>query len=111
VRGGCYPRIMSRREALTDEQWAIIAPLIPPSLRRADGRGRSTQHDDRAVLNGVLWLLCTGAAWADLPERFPSGSTCFRYFGAWVKAGVLRKILGALVRHWEIKVRSMGLSA
>jgi transposase len=77
---------MARREELTDEQWAMLAPLIPVQPRRADGRGRSLKHDDRAVLNGVLWALRTGAAWADLPERFPSGSTCFRRFSRWVKA-------------------------
>ncbi len=94
---------MSRREELTDEQWAIIEPLIPPSLRRADGRGRPIKHDDRAVLNGILWVLRTGAAWADLPERFPSGSTCFRRFSGWAKAGVLHNILEALARHLEGK--------
>ena len=102
---------MSRREELTDEHWAIIEPLIPPPLPRADGRGRPIQHDDRAVLHGALWVLRTGAAWEELSERFPSGSTCFLCFGAWVKARVLRKILEALVRHWEIKVRSMWRSA
>ena len=92
---------MSRREELTDEQWAIIEPLIPPPLRRPDGRGRPIKHDDRAVLNGILWVLRTGAAWAGLPERFPSGSTCFRRFSGWTKAGVWHNILEALARHLE----------
>jgi transposase len=92
---------MSRREELTDEQWAIIEPMMPPLRRRADGRGRPIKHDDRAVLNGVLWVLRTGAGWADLPERFPSGSTCFRRFSVWAKAEVLREILKALARHLE----------
>jgi transposase len=92
---------MSRREELTDAQWAIVEPLIPPPLRRLNGRGRPIKHADRAVLNGILWVLRTGAAWADLPERFPSGSTCFRRFSRWIKAGVLRNILEALARHLE----------
>jgi transposase len=92
---------MARREELTDEQWAILEPLIPAPVRRADGRGRPEVHSDRAVLNGVLWVLRTGAAWADLPDRFPSGSTCFRRFSRWVKAGVMRQILEALARHLE----------
>jgi transposase len=92
---------MARREELTDEQWALLAPLIPVQPRRADGRGRPLTHEDRAVLNGVLWVLRTGAAWADLPERFPSGSTCFRRFSRWVKAGVMRKLLETLARDLE----------
>jgi transposase len=43
----------------------------------------------------------TGAAWGDLPDRFPSGSTCFQQFSRWVKTGVLRQILEALARHLE----------
>jgi transposase len=92
---------MSKKEELTDEQWAILEPLIPETARRADGRGRPQVHDNRAVLNGVLWVLRTGAAWADLPDRFPSGSTCFRRFSRWVKTGVMRGVLEALARHLE----------
>lgn len=83
---------MARREELIDEQWVILAPLIPETRRRADGRGRPQQHDNRAVLNGILWVLRAGAAWADLPDRFPSSSTCFHRFSLWVKQGVLRKL-------------------
>ena len=92
---------MARREELTDEQWAVLEPLIPPTIRRSDGRGRPEIHDNRAVLNGILWVLRTGAAWADLPERFPSGSTCFRRFSRWVKEGIFRQILETLARHLE----------
>jgi transposase len=46
---------MARREELTDEQWAIIAPLIPEPPRREDGRGRPWK-DSREVINGILWV-------------------------------------------------------
>ena len=92
---------MTKREELTGEQWAILEPLIPKILPRADGRGRPVTHSDRAALNGILWVLRTGAGWADLPERFPSGSTCFRRFSRWVRQGVLRAILEALARDLE----------
>jgi transposase len=92
---------MGKREELTDEQWLILDPLIPKLLPRADGRGRPVVHSDRAVLNGILWVLRTGAAWADLPERFPSGSTCFRRFSRWMRQGVLQAILEALARDLE----------
>ncbi|MGE5445529.1 MAG: transposase, partial [Ignavibacteriales bacterium] len=65
---------MARREELTDEQWAIIKPLIPHSPRCQDGRGRPWR-DNREVLNGILWILRSGARWKDLPERFPPYQT------------------------------------
>jgi len=45
--------------------------------------------------------LSSGAAWADLPDRFPSGCTCFRRFTRWVGSGVMRQILESLARHLE----------
>lgn len=71
------------------------------SRTAADGRGRPVVHSDKSVLNGILWMPRTGAAWADLPNRFPSGCTCFRCFTRWVKVGVMRQILEALARHLE----------
>ena len=68
---------------LTDEQWRLIEPLIPIPPRRADGRGRP-RCNPREVMNGILWVMRTGAAWADIPSRYPSSSTCHRYFQAWV---------------------------
>jgi len=90
-----------KREELTDEQWEIVGALIPERVKSKDGKGRPEKHSDRAVLNGILWVLRTGAAWADLPERFPSGSTCYRRFSRWVKEGVLRHILEEMARHLE----------
>ncbi len=86
---------MPRREELQDEQWALIEPLLPPSPRRADGRGRP-RCDDRAVLNGILWILRSGARWKDLPERFPSYQTCHRRFQHWVDDGTLSRLLASL---------------
>jgi transposase len=55
---------------LTDEQWAILEPLLPEPERRWEGRDRPWRPA-REVLNGVLWVLRTGAPWHDLPERYP----------------------------------------
>lgn len=90
---------MSKYERLTDEQWLILGPLL--ASEPSPGRGRPLLHDDRSVLNGILWMLRTGACWADLPERFPSSSTCYRRFSTWVKSGTFRKILEALARDLE----------
>jgi transposase len=80
---------------LTDEQWAALAPLLPRPRRRPDGRGRPWR-DPRDVLNGILWILKTGAPWHDLPERYPPYQTCHRRYQAWVRAGVLERVLFAL---------------
>ena len=80
---------------LTDKQWRILEPVIPVPVRRSDGRGRPWK-DRRAVLNGILWVLRTGAPWADLPDRYPSYQTCHRRFQQWVRSGVLRGVLELL---------------
>jgi transposase len=47
-------------------------------------------------MNGVLWVLRTGAPWADLPERYPSFQTCHRRFQQWVRSGVIARIMSTL---------------
>lgn len=82
---------------LTDEQWAVVEKFFPARERKGPGRkgGRPWRHP-REVLDGVLWILRTGAPWADLPRRYPPYQTCHRRYQRWVKKGVLRKILRAL---------------
>jgi len=63
---------------LSDEQWKKIEPLLPPS----SGRGRPWA-DNRRVLEGILWVLKTGARWRDLPPEYPSPSTCWRRLQLW----------------------------
>src|SRR5262245_23035906 len=91
LRGASHPR------DLTDEQWDLIGRFLPEPVRRADGRGRPWR-EKCAVFNGILWILRTGAPWADLPDRYPSYQTCHRRFQQWVRAGVLRCILEILAR-------------
>jgi transposase len=59
--------ICAIRVILTDEQWKTLDPLIPKPRTRSDGRGRLWKSR-RSVVNGILWVLMTGAPWADLPE-------------------------------------------
>jgi transposase len=80
---------------LTDQQWTLLDALIPEPKRRKDGRGRPWK-DRRAVLNGILYILRTGAPWADLPERYPPYQTCHRRFQQWVRSGVMRGVLESL---------------
>lgn len=67
------------------------------------GRGRPIEHDDRAVMDGVLWILRIGAAWADLPDEFPSCTTCFRRFSGRVKDGTPARLLEALAQDLEAR--------
>jgi transposase len=73
---------------LTDAQWAVLDPLIPEPTRCKDGRGRPWKPR-RSVLNGILWVLRTGAPWRDLPESYPPYQTCHRRFQDWVRSGIL----------------------
>lgn len=84
---------------LTDAQWERIRPLIPKLPRRADGKGRPW-NSPRETLNGILWVLRTGARWCDLPggNGYPPYQSCHRWFQNRVEAGVMEKIIRALAR-------------
>jgi transposase len=88
---------MRGRSELSDAQWKLIEAILRPK-RRADGRGRPWQ-DTRAVLNGVLWILGTGAQWRELPDRYPPYQTCHRRFQQWVRRGRLEHLLRRLARQ------------
>lgn len=97
-----------RQRLLSDEQWELIEPLFPVPKRRRDKRGRPWAAN-RACLEGILWILQTGAAWRFLPSEFPSPSTCWRRLQQWEEQGVWlkawRTFLGALdeegLLEWE----------
>ena len=77
---------------LTDEEWSIIGPLIPPAKR--GGNKRSV--DERAVLNGVMYILSTGCQWAALPKDLPPRSTVNDYLRRWDEDRTLDRIHHAL---------------
>ena len=79
---------------LTNEQWEIVAPLVPEQRRR-DGRGRP-RVESRSVLEGILWVLWTGAPWRALPSEYPPYQTCHRRMQEWVRDRVFMKVLRAL---------------
>ena len=93
---------------LTNDQWNFIEPLLPKPKLRRDGRGRPWR-DPRDVLEGILWILRTGAPWKDLPPRFPPYQTCHRRFQAWTKKGTIEKVLQALAEHLR-EVRQLDLT-
>jgi transposase len=80
---------------LTDEQWSVVEPLIPKPTRRKDGKGRP-RLPARSVLDGMLWILWTGAPWISLPNDYPPYQTVHRRMQEWVEERVFWKVLKAL---------------
>lgn len=80
---------MSRYD-LTDFEWRVIEPLLPNKPRGVP------RVDDRRVLNGIFWVLRSGAPWRDLPERYGPRTTCYNRFARWRKAGVWDRMMDAI---------------
>ena len=74
------------RWKLTQPQWEKIEPLLP-KLKKTR-RGGRPWADNRKVFEGILWVLRTGAPWADLPKQYPSPSTCWRRLRLWEQQDV-----------------------
>ena len=81
-----------RRHELTDEHWERLTPLLPPE-KPATGR---PNKDHRTILNGILWILRTGAPWRDLPERYGPWHTVYSRFRRWQQAGIWDEVLRVL---------------
>jgi transposase len=76
-----------QQKLLSDEQWAILTLLFPEPKRRKDGRGHPWASN-RSCLEGVLWVLRSGARWRDMPEQYPNGSTCWQRLRMWEEQGI-----------------------
>ena len=90
---GRYDRSQLRYESdLTDEEWARVAPLIPPAKH---GGARRTV-DLREIVNGLMYILSTGCQWRAIPKDMPARSTLWGYFDRWDWDGTLERIHHAL---------------
>ena len=74
---------------LSEKQWSLLEPLLPKQDYSRGGRPRA---DDKQTVEGIIWILTTGAQWNELPEKYGSGRTCWRRFTQWKKQGVWKKI-------------------
>ncbi len=81
-----------RQNDVSDEEWALIAPLLPEQGRM--GRPRST--DLRRVFDAIQYMLASGCQWRLIPPCYPPFSTVQNYFYAWSRGGVLERMLDAL---------------
>ena len=83
---------------LTDEQWKLIEPFLPP----AEPGGRPRKTDLREVVNALLYLVRSGCQWRMIPHEFPPWKTCYNYYRAWIDKGTWDEIVASL----RMQVRS-----
>jgi len=86
---------------LTDEQWAKIDPLLP--RWKPTKKGGRPWANNRAVLEGILWILRTGSPWRDLPLHYPDPSTCWRRLRRWEQEGVWEKAWRTYLKELDDK--------
>ena len=90
------------RHELTDHEWAAIKSMLPNKPRGV------ARVNDRRVLNGIFWVLRSGAPWRDLPDSFGPYTTWYNRFVRWRRAGVWTQIMTALATTHDA---SPGVSA
>ena len=84
------------RGDLTDAQWARLQPLVPPQRRGKGTKGGRPSIDHRQIINGILWILRTGAPWEDLPPRYGKRSTVSSRYYRWKQQGIWDRIYDAV---------------
>lgn len=85
------------RGDLTDQAWQRIEPHLPQNEGRRGGRDK----EHRTVLNGILWIMRTGAPWRDLPERYGPWQTCYDRLARWKRKGTWESLLQTLQKEAE----------
>src|SRR5216684_3847549 len=84
---------------LSDAEWAILEPLIPPA--KPGGRPRSVNM--RLILNGIFYVLRSGCAWRLLPHDYPAWSTVYDYFRKWRNEGVWERLVTTLRERLRVQ--------
>ena len=92
------------RTILTNRQWRLIEPFLPG---KATDPGR-TGADNRSTLEGILWVIRTGAPWRDMPKEFGHWNTVHRRFRRWAELGVFEKVLSTVQVEWDFCRRHGG---
>ena len=92
------------RYELTDHEWSAIKPMLPSKVRGVP------RVNDRRVLNGIFWMLRSGAPWRDLPSSFGPYTTCYNRFVRWRKAGVWSRVMEALAAAHDPAVQMIDTS-
>ena len=84
------------RGDLTDAQWDRLQPMLPPQRYGKGTKGGRPSINHRQIINGILWILRTGAPWEDLPDRYGKRSTVSTRYYRWIEQGVWERIYDAL---------------
>ena len=92
------------RYALSETEWNIIRPILPNKSRGIP------RVDDRRVLNGIFWVLRSGAPWRDLPDRYGPYTTCYNRFVRWRRAGVWDQIMERVAAAHDAAVQMIDTS-
>ena len=74
---------------LSDDEWALLEPLMPKSRK-------SARADDRKIMNAIFYVLRTGMPWRDLPERYGPYTTVYNRFNRWSRRGIWKRIFDTL---------------
>ena len=85
---------MPKRYEISDEQWEKIEGFLPG---REECVGVTAQ-DNRLFVNGVLWILRSGARWRDMPERYGNWNSVYRRFSRWAQTGIWEKVFRVMVK-------------
>lgn len=83
---------------MSDEEFAAVEPVLAPFFKRTGKRGRPVKADPRTLLNGMVWILSTGAQWANLPECYGSPKTVNRWMLKWSQDGTFQRLVETLAR-------------
>src|SRR4051794_12292032 len=97
---GFYPS-----SSMTDAQWALVEPLLPPPGNTGGRGGRPEKHPRRRVLDAIFYIVRGGIAWAALPAEFPPAKTVYGLFRRWVQAGAWTRLHDALRDRARIAAR------
>jgi transposase len=92
------------RYDLTDFEWSVIEPVLPK------GRPGRQPQNNRRVMNGIFWVLRTGAPWRDLPERYGPYTSAYNRFNRWRKAGIWDRLMDAVTKAHDGKLQMIDSS-
>jgi transposase len=97
IQGFFLEEALGERIGLSDEEWAVIGPLLPAER----GRGCRPAQDNRRYFEGMMWLARTGAQWRHLPDDYGKWNSVFRRYRRWVEVGVFDAMLESLAELVE----------